>query len=156
MANHGDEITDIFSHYITPDPEDMDQDDLASKVPKTGSRKPFKNLSFKQQLWRTNSLQQAIENWMESENNNFDGDLTVSEILGFLLHRNNINVNKGISEVGMAIFNGVDQQNKKTVPMESALALKHWIGLTKEDMRRMKFFMNSYQITFPSTTNLLK
>ena len=56
LANQGDEITDIFSHYITPDPKDMDQDDLASKVPKTGSRKPFKNLSYKQQLRRTDSL----------------------------------------------------------------------------------------------------
>ena len=54
LAKHGDDITYIFSHYITPDPEDMDQDDLASKVPKTGSRKPFKNLSYKLSMTNSN------------------------------------------------------------------------------------------------------
>ena len=40
--------------------------------------------------------------------------------------------------------------------MESTLALKHWIGLTKKDMWKMKVFMNSYKISIPSSTNLLK
>ena len=94
----------------------MDQKYLASKVPKTDSRKPFKYLSYRQQLQRTDHLQEAIENWIESENNK--------------------NHNKGISEVGIAIFNGIDQQNKMTVPMESALALKHWIASPRRTCRK--------------------
>ena len=146
------------------EPEELDEPSVLDVSSMPDSRVFFKNLTTPKSMdVRTNILMDALAQWVNIENGKaceHDEPITIQEILGYLLARVNrrhkTTMNKcpqtDLKNVGLSIFKGESSTKKqKLVPVCDAVALKHWIELSKDDMRKMRSYLNKFDVEFPTT-----
>ena len=120
-------------------------------------RKSFGQLTPKWKRARTDALLDAIEKLVEEENScnkSSDEDLTVTNLLGYFIHRVNYENDKKIANVGRMMYEGKPIELKTNFTTTDAIALMHDLTLTKQQMRTMKAYMSSKGIHFPNTNEL--
>ena len=96
---------------------------------------------------RTDSLLQHIEQFVSQE----CPELTVSQLLGYLVHRVNIQSEK----VGYNIFTST-VTNPRSFEVVEAIALMHSLTLSREQMRKMRNILAATGIYFPTSNELLE
>ena len=63
---------------------------------------------------------------------------------------------QAVANIGKKLYDGESMETNSFVPADDAVALMHWLELTREDMRRMRYFMKAHGISdFPTTNQLL-
>ena len=85
------------------------------------------------------------------------GEISPSQFLGWMLMKLNKKSNVKLASVGETIFL-TDNPSRPTTDItpDEAVALQHWLTLSKEDMRRLRFFLKTHEIPFPTTNSLLE
>lgn len=116
-------------------------------VPPKKNRKEFHDLSNRMKRDRTQPIADLLSEYVESEG------LTMSELLGYLMHRMLYKSNRRLANIGTDIFEGTFED--KSYDLDEAIAMMHTLMLSKHQMRQMKVFLKSKGIHFPSTTELL-
>ena len=76
-------------------------------------------------------------------------------MLGYLIYRINHNSDRQVSRLAMSIFEGKFQKAKK-FSNDEAVALMHDLTLTKQQMRALKGYFSSKDMTFPNANQLLE
>ena len=137
---------------------DLDESHLSKKRKRVGNepsnaknfRQDFKNLSDKWKRARTDDLMTALNKFVEDEG------LTITETLGYLLHRANYEKDKRAAALGMRIYNGQIASVENSFDLDAAIAIQHSFAFSREQMRFMKKVMESKGVHFPNTTDLEK
>ena len=114
-------------------------------------RKNFIDLGQRMQKERTDSLIEYLESYIQKE----CPELSLTQLLGYLIYRTNIQSQKDIAKVGHQLFTDTVSSNN-SFELQEAIALMHSLTLSKEQMRKMRFFFNSKDIYFPTTNELLE
>ena len=115
------------------------------------SYKPFWELSVKQKKRITQPLVEMLETFINVN----DFDLDVSQLLGYLVCRQNMN-NKEVVQIGEDLLNeSVTDKHKASFTDIEAVAFVHSLDLSKEQTRRVRQLLAAKKIDFPPTNNLL-
>ena len=114
-------------------------------------RKSFECLGQRMKKERTDSLLQHIEDFVEKE----CPELSVTQLLGYLIHRVNIQSEKKVAKVGHDIFtSSFDELD--SFSLDEAIALMHSLTLSKEQMRKVRNILVTKGVHFPTTNELLE
>ena len=114
-------------------------------------RKSFVSLGSRMQKERTESLLQHINKFVDQE----FPELTVTHLLGYLIHRVNIQSDKKIARVGYEIFKS-SIIDTKSFEVEEAIAIMHSLTLSRDQMRKMRNILAGKGIYFPTSNELLE
>ena len=113
-------------------------------------RKSFSDLGVRMQKERTESLLCYINNFIQND----CPELSMTQVLGYLVHRVNIQSEKNIAKVGYELFTGTANSHQ-SFELDEAIALMHSLTLSKDQMRKLRYGMASKGIYFPSSNELL-
>ena len=113
-------------------------------------RKSFSDLGVWMQKERTESLLCYINNFIQND----CPELSMTQVLGYLVHRVNIQSEKNIAKVGYELFTGTANSHQ-SFELDEAIALMHSLTLSKDQMRKLRYGMASKGIYFPSSNELL-
>ena len=119
---------------------------LASPDPEI--RKPFISVGRTTRIARTKVLVDALESFVEK-----DGNLSIAQLLGYLLYRTQYMKNRKLSDLGYELFN--EEYTHKDFDLNEAITMIHSLVLSKEQQRLMKSILKSKNINFPNTDELL-
>lgn len=126
---------------------------VSPDIPKK-RRRSFASLGERMQKERTEGILQNILEFTERE----CPELTVTQLLGYLIHRVNIQSNKKTAQIGFDIFNSNSNSSitLNTFDVNEAIALMHSLTLSKHQMRKMRNVLSDKGIYFPTTNELLE
>ena len=113
-------------------------------------RKPFRELGAHSKRERTKILIDKINEFMSQENMS---DVSLTELAGYVIFRENCQSSKSIASIGMKIFEGTYNVEQK-FSIEDAIVMMHTLVLTKEQLRKMRCFLQSKDIVFPTTNDI--
>ena len=120
-------------------------------------RKSFQDLSNKMKANRITELLEYLKNFANQDNSNSIGsDVTINQMLGYLLHRLNHQNDKKVAAMGQALFHQEEsywRNGKSQFDLSEAIALMHELKLTKEQMRTMKSYLSTKGVVFPNPIN---
>ena len=116
--------------------------------PDSEIRKPFISVGRTTKIARTQELVDALESFVEK-----DGNLSIAQLLGYLLYRTQYIRNRKLSDLGNELFN--EEYTNKEFDLNEAIAMIHSLVLSKEQQRLMKRILKSKNINFPNTNDLL-
>ena len=127
---------------------------LAPTPPK--KRKSFIELSKQMQHIRTDKILQDLKEFISSENkeSNSDCNITLTQILGFLIYRVNYLTNKKVADLGKSIFEENLKEGESFDDLD-AIALMHDLTLTKSGTRKVKSYLEKKKVHFPNSNDLL-
>ena len=127
-----------------------------STIQPSKKRKSLTELSSRMQHIRTDKILNDLKDFIDSENkeNNTDSDMTLTQILGYLIYRINYSSNKKIAEIGKSILEE-NFTNEASFDNLDAIALMHDLTLTKGQMRNAKSYLGQKNIQFPNSNDLL-
>ena len=135
--------------------ERSDEEEVDS--PAVKKRKSFTDISGIWKHERMKPIMNEIEKLVNEENHSHPGiELTSTKITGHILHTLNYQTNKKTARVGQMIYEGKSVNVCPEFSTADAIALMHDLTLTKEQMRKMKSYMQSKGIYFPNTNELLE
>ena len=119
---------------------DDDQGPSSSKKPRNSS-KAFASLSAKQQGRETQSIYQSLQEFVSLQNDKREGqeEFTVTNLLGYLLRRENHLQDKEVADIGERLLNNTPQEQQELNRTE-AVVLMHDLELSKEGMRKLKHY----------------
>ena len=119
---------------------DDDQGPSSSKKPRNSS-KAFASLSAKQQGRETQSIYQSLQEFVSLQNDKREGqeEFTVTNLLGYLLRRENHLQDKEVADIGERLLNNTPQEQQGLNRTE-AVVLMHDLELSKEGMRKLKHY----------------
>ena len=100
---------------------------------------------------RTESLLQHIGDFVQQE----CPELSITQLLGYLIHRINVQSEKQIAKVGHEIFTS-SLTNARSFEVVEAIALMHSLTLSREQMRKMRNILLAKGIYFPTSNELLE
>ena len=86
------------------------------------------------------------------ETNNFD--LSINQLLGYLLLRENGKSSNARAKIGRDIFMKKEEETTVFTPIE-AVSLMHALVMSKEQTRKVKEFLAIKNVEFPTTNDLL-
>ena len=114
--------------------------------------KPFEELTDKQKRNITKPLISMLESFIEV--NEFD--LDVNQLLGYLICRQN-GKNKHVAQFGNDLLNESVNDNKYKASFTDieAVAFMHSLALSKEETRKVRYFLAAKQVEFPPSNKLL-
>ena len=114
-------------------------------------RKSFECLGQRMKKERTEELLQHINSFVEKE----CPELSVTQLLGYLIHRVNIQSQKKIAQVGHDIFtSSFDELD--SFNLDEAISLMHSLTLSREQMRKIRNIVGAKGIYFPTSNELLE
>ena len=116
----------------------------------TRSYKDFNNMSDQQKRNITEPLISMITTFIDT--NQFD--LTVNQLLGYLFIRENSRSNNACAKIGKEILLENEEQVTTFTAME-AVSLMHSLVLSKEQTRKVRDFLATKNVEFPTTNQLL-
>ena len=156
-----DEVYLIKSEQFTPLVDSgSDKENEEPVEPVIKKRKSFQDLSNKMKANRTTELLEYLKNFVNQDNSNSIGsDVTINQMLGYLLHRLNHQNDKKVAAMGQALFHQEEsywRNGKSQFDLSEAIALMHELTLTKEQMRTMKSYLSTKGVVFPNTNQLLE
>ena len=108
--------------------------------------KDFIDLGKKQQR----NLTQPIIDQMDQFVSNYA--MTTTQLLGYLLK--SLNSRSSIGSIGQKIYENKTDELMSFTELE-AVSLQHSLDLSKEQMRRLRYFLSAKDANFPTTTSLL-
>ena len=110
-------------------------DEPPNKKTKSNNDKAFLEVLPETKASRTDEIMFALKNFVENDNmidSAGTPQLTISKLLGYLLHRENYFENRKLSKLGRSIMNGVDlqvytdiTQPESKLSFDACLALYH-------------------------------
>ena len=100
---------------------------------------------------RTESILKHIKEFVSNE----CPELSVTQVLGYLIHRENAQSEKKIAQAGLKIFNSTFQDTR-SFDIQEAIALMHSLTLSKDQMRKMRIMLAAKNIYFPTSNELLE
>ena len=139
----------------------MDEDDLdepctsSEGEPGRKKRKSFVDLTSKMQRNRSDQLLAHINAFLEEENKECQNPISVTQLLGYLIHRINYMSDKKTAQLGMEIYEQC-HLDRNSFSDQDAIALMHDLTLTKAQIRTMKAYLAAKGVFFPNTDELLK
>ena len=113
-------------------------------------RKDFKHLTRKWQLERTDELMNTIHRFVQDN----DSSLTVTELLGFLIYRENNQKDGHLADIGSQLFSVSLQYDEFSVM--DAVTMMHDLVLTKEQLRKLRRYLSHKGVHFPTTNDLVE
>ena len=117
-------------------------------------RKPFVELGNKPLNNITNDILQTITSFVDELNQDVENPMTITQFLGYLIHRINYAENKKTAEIGLSLF--LQHENAKMSFNETeAISLMHELTLSKYQMIKVKAYLSYKQIYFPNQKLLL-
>ena len=119
--------------------------------PSKKRRKSFVDLGSRMKKERTESLLQHINDFVTRE----CPELSVTQLLGYLIHRINVQSEKKVAKVGYEIFSS-SVTNTRSFEVEEAIALMHSLTLSRDQMRKMRNILAGKGIYFPTSNELLE
>ena len=122
-----------------------------NEPPKKIRRKSFFDIGDRMRKERTNELLASIATFREED----CPELSMNQILGYMLYRTNIKSNREIAAVGQNLFISDDIENLNHFEVDEAVAFMHSLTLSKQQMRDVRSWMSSKGIYFPTTNELL-
>ena len=114
-------------------------------------RKSFGDLEARMQKERTEGLLLHIKEYIAKE----CPELSVTQLLGYFVHRVNIQSEKKISRIGYELYKRTTNVCK-SFEVDEAIALMHGLTLSRDQMRKFKHIMASKGIYFPTSNELLE
>ena len=133
-----------------------------TKKRKVELRTAFKQLkSERQRDARAEELVQAVKNWLEKENSIADTEsdkVLFNQAMGYILYHVNKQSCKSISKIGWKMYteSPSEFENFGQVSVQDAVAFKHWVEFSKDDMRKMRCFLRKHNLEFPDTNKTLE
>ena len=123
------------------------------ETPSKMIRKSFQVCDERHKKRRSQHLIDAIEGFIETD---CDGELSVNQVVGYLLIRENRQSNKDIAAVGQNLYDENAAHINACFSIEDAIALMHWMPLTREQMRQIRWFLRARGVDlFPTTNDLI-
>ena len=114
--------------------------------------KPFMELDEKGkgQKQRTDNLVNMLQDYREKQT----PELSLNQLLGYILFRENRQQNKTVADIGWQMYqNEVDTEHQSfTIP--DAIALKHNLTLSRDQIRKIRYVLQKRKIHFPTTNEL--
>lgn len=114
-------------------------------------RKTFRDLGSRMQKERTNNIVEYLQEYIKQE----CPELSLNNLLGYILERENKQGGKDIATIGSQLFND-SFELYEPIDLEDAVTLMHSLVLTKEQMRKMRIFLSKKGIHFPTTNEILR
>ena len=145
---------------LTENPEvyEMEVDD--EEPVSFGLKKGFFELSKYRQRCRTDEILESLKKFIDNEQLVADADsddpMTITQLLGYLLHRVNYSENKKLSKVGLMLMHNKTLQQPQDFDLMDAVTLMHDMDLSKEKTRVIRQYLVKKGVYFPDTTELLK
>ena len=128
----------------------------SSLPPPVKKRKSFTNVSRQMQRIKTDQILEVLNNFIDCEKENDDEcELTVTQLLGFLIYHINYVNNREVANLGLSIFEQKVNE-KPSFDNLDAISLMHDLTLTKTQMRNVKSYLKQKDVYFPNTTDLLQ
>ena len=114
-------------------------------------RKSFTDLGTRMKKARTDDILQTIDSYVKRE----CPELSTTQLLGYLIHRINVQSHKDIADVGLQLFTEtVSVTNSFSI--DEAIAIMHSLTLSKEQMRKLRHLLSAKGVYFPTTNELLE
>ncbi|CAF1266957.1 unnamed protein product [Rotaria sordida] len=103
-------------------------------------QRDFSESSSRQKRRRLCDLNSELDEFALANN------LTINQVIGYLLYQRNYNSNKFLASLGHQLYEGECIQNPSlpNLDLDEALALKCHLNLTRADMDFVKWFSNDY------------
>ena len=139
-----DEKLQSVDQEITIDSEEESPMDTSTS---TECRKSFVNAKDGTKRKRTQQIIDLMKNLVDGED-----DLTMTQLMGYLLHRTHYHIDRNIADLGNHLYNDTYQHNFYNI--DQAIAIMHTLVLTKEQLRLFKNILKSRNISFPNTNDL--
>ena len=114
-------------------------------------RKSFPDLSDRAKKMRTDELLKYIDDRAQRE----FPELSTTQLLGYLIHRINLQSNKSVARVGHELFQE-SATSLLSFSNEEAVALMHSLTLSRDQMRKMRHLLATKGIHFPTSNELLE
>ena len=114
-------------------------------------RKEFTALGDRMKKERTDGLVNYLNNYIKEE----CPELSLNQLLGYLLHRVNIQSDKDIANIGHSLFEESLHEPAIFTNLE-AISLMHSLTLSREQIRKLRYMLTSKGIYFPTTNELLE
>ena len=114
-------------------------------------RKSFVNLGERMRKERTQGLLDYIQEYTAKE----CPELSVTQLLGYLIHRVNIQSEKKTARVGYELFSS-NVNDIHSFEVNEAVALMHSLTLSRDQMRKMRHILAAKGIYFPTSNELLE
>ena len=114
-------------------------------------RKSFPDLSDRAKKMRTDELLKYIDDRAQRE----FPELSTTQLLGYLIHRINLQSNKSVARVGHELFQE-SATSLLSFSHEEAVALMHSLTLSRDQMRKMRHLLATKGIHFPTSNELLE
>ena len=102
----------------------LDDSVLELESPAKVVRKSFQFCDDRQQKRRTQQLSDAISEFIA---NDCDGELSVTQVLGYLLYKENRQAKKDIADLGWKLYTKDSAKINPSISVEVAVALMHWM-----------------------------
>ena len=119
------------------------------------SRKYFLDLKLQTQHKRSDDLLKTIKDFLTKENEGYENPMSITQLLGYLIHTHNYSKDKKTAAIGMDIYKQ-EHLKKQQFSSWDAIALMHDLTLTKAQMRTMKGYLAEKGIFFPNKTALIE
>ena len=112
---------------------------------------PFYQVGDKRKKERTQPLLDLIEKERET---NFP-ELSLNQLLGYLIFRTNRQSEKNIASIGLKLFEKTFTENNE-FNTDEAITLKHNLTLSREQIRKVRHTLTNKGIHFPTINELLE
>ena len=119
--------------------------------PSMKRRKMFADLGARMQKERTESLLHHVKDYVAND----CPELSVTQLLGYLIHRVNIQSDKRTAQVGHHLYRSTINDTH-SFDVNDAVALMHSLTLSREQMRKMRHILAYKGIYFPTSNELLE
>ena len=149
---------DFDGSIIVFDNEDKSSsEDDNSSAYKVRKKKSFLKLSADYRRDKTDEILGTIKKFVDEELNAgvVEGKITVTQLLGYFIHRVNFMEDKKTAEIGTNILNQQNNREKVSFVETEAIALIHELTLTKYQVIKLKAYLTSKGIYFPNQRDLL-
>ena len=134
--------------------EPMDTDPLSSPS-NPNLKKPFHKLTNRSKRTRTDEINNLLKEFVANENDQFpDTNLTITNVLGYLLYKNNYVHDKEMATIGTKIY--TNTLEPKHFTRTEAVTVMLDLDLSKVQCKVFKSYLKSKGVSFPGTTVLLE
>ena len=117
-------------------------------------RESFLELKSQMQNKRTDNLLKTINTFLDEENENCENPVTITQLLGYLIHRVHCVTDKKTVWIGMDIYKQ-HHTRKQDFSTKDAVTLMDDLTLTKTQLRVLKAYLADKRLFFPNSNDLL-
>ena len=115
--------------------------------------KSFTDLTDKGRMQKQRS-EEIVEMLQNHREKSFP-DMSLNQLLGYILFRENRQNNKEIADIGWKLYKDTLNEGQ-SFSIDDVIALKHNLTLSRDQIRKVRYMMIEKEITFPTTNELNK